>query len=140
MSNENDSHSVKADGQRKIVKKNSSRRNRTLMFTGLVVLILALIIISLFKNDAGAQAKELKGTWIYSGNTSYTFNGRGKGSLDMIDVSLRFSYHVENGIISIDFEDNTVQDCQYRYSIDNDTLMLTGGEGTTGGEYILTKK
>jgi len=141
MTNEKASPAVEADRQMYIVKRRSSRRNRILMISGLIVLILALIIISLSKNDAGPQAKELKGTWIYNENTSYSFNGRGKGSLDMIDVSLRFTYYAENGIITIDFEDVTVQDCQYLYRIDNDDVMtLTGGEGTTGGEYELTRK
>jgi len=140
MTNEKDYLSVKTDSKKNIVKRSSSRRNTILMITGLLILTLALIIIPLFKTDAGTQAKELKGSWIYSGNAVYIFNGRGSGAFDLSDVKLSFSYKAENGILSIDFDDPTVQDCIYTFIIDEQTLILTGGEGTSGGTYMLTKQ
>ena len=51
-----------------------------------------------------------------------------------------YKYSVSGDTLVLDFEADEVHDAEYTYSLDGDRLTLTGGEGTTGGTYVLTKK
>ena len=42
--------------------------------------------------------------------------------------------------ILIDYEDKTISDAVYKYQITENTLVLNGGEGTSGGVYELKKQ
>ena len=124
----------------KVQRKNRLKKQRILIISVLAVLTAVLAIMSFTGKDAGPQAKELKGTWVFSENTSYSFNGRGKGTLYLTDLKFEFTYRAGDGKLSIDFTDDTLQDCAYSITINGDILTLTGGEGTSGGEYVLTRK
>ena len=41
--------------------------------------------------------------------------------------------------VSIDYENKSVRDGTYTFSVDKDKLTLIGGEGTVGGTYTLTR-
>lgn len=115
-------------------------RKTILLITVLLTITAVLIGLSLAGPGGGSQAGELKGTWKYSENTSYKFSGNGKGWLILTDLEEKFTFSADDGILSIDFENPRMTDCKYSFSIDGDTLTLKGGEGTSGGEYILIKQ
>ena len=39
----------------------------------------------------------------------------------------------------MDYENESVRDGTYSFSVENNTLTLIGGEGTVGGTYTLTR-
>ena len=51
-----------------------------------------------------------------------------------------YTYTIENENIMMDFKNEALRDATYTYKLEDDTLTLIGGEGTTGGEYILKKE
>ena len=48
-------------------------------------------------------------------------------------------YKIKKDQISIDYENESVRDGTYTFSVDKDKLTLIGGEGTVGGTYTLTR-
>lgn len=117
--------------------KRKRRNNKPLLLAAAVVavvLIVVIIAVSLPKNDSA-----LLGVWQYDKYTQYEFNEDGKGCLCADDVHYEYQYKVRNSKLEIDFIEDIVRDCNYKYSIDANKLTLTGGEGTDGGTYKLTK-
>lgn len=82
----------------------------------------------------------IKGEYVYDQYTEYSFDGNGRGQMNLETKNYDFSYITGNNILSIDFDDDTILDCEYSYSVDGDILTIIGGEGTNGYSYILTKK
>lgn len=52
----------------------------------------------------------------------------------------KFSYSVTDNILHIDFKYEGAKDAQYTFCVDGDTLTLEGGNATTQGIYVLTKR
>ena len=44
-----------------------------------------------------------------------------------------FPYQVKGNQLFIDFSNEAARDCTYTFSVNDNTLTLTGGEGTIGG-------
>jgi len=104
---------------------------------------LVLLIVLLFRS-CGMKEKlqELEGDWHYDAYTRYEFDGKGNGGMFYgEDKALSYSYKIKGETLCLDFELEYVNDCQYDYSIEGDTLILIGGKGTAepGREYELTK-
>ena len=55
------------------------------------------------------------------------------------DMHYEYTYEINKDALSIDFDDEAVHDCVYKFTVESDTLTIVGGEGTTGGTYILSK-
>ena len=67
------------------------------------------------------------------GTTAYEFSGDGNGALLLPNVTYEFTYKIKKDQISIDYENESVRDGAYTFSVDKDKLTLIGGEGTVGG-------
>ena len=50
-----------------------------------------------------------------------------------------YTYKIVGTKLYIDFANEEIRDCTYDFSIQNDVLLITGGEGTIGGQYKLIK-
>ena len=101
-----------------------------------VLLILGLVAFLLFRN----QNDVIEGTWIYDQYTQYEFDGKNDGCMCLEELHYEFTYTVKGDSLKMDFEDPSVHDCEYKFKIDGNSLILIGGEGTTGGTYNLKKK
>ena len=75
------------------------------------------------------------------GTTAYEFSGDGNGALLLPNVTYEFSYDIKKDQISIDYENESVRDGTYTFTVEDNTLTLIGGEGTAeiGKEYVLAK-
>ena len=100
--------------------------------------ILILIIVLIVKGCSGGT-DVLKGKWDLDGTTAYEFSGDGDGALLLPNVTYEFTYEIKKDQVSIDYENKSVRDGAYTFSVDKDKLTLIGGEGTVGGTYTLTR-
>lgn len=82
----------------------------------------------------------LTGTWDYDGDTTYQFDGKGSGAMILTSATYDFSYQVKGDQLFIDFSNEAARDCAYTFSVNDNTLTLTGGEGTIGGTYELHRQ
>jgi len=82
----------------------------------------------------------LNGTFVYNENVKYKFNKDNTGILYDKGNEYKYTYTISEQKVLLDFEDETIHDATYTFYFLNDDLKLIGGEGTTGGEYILKKE
>lgn len=81
----------------------------------------------------------LVGTWEYNDSIHYTFEENGKGHIADSGYEYKCSYKYDKSEIKLDFEDDFIVDCVYKYSISGDELTLIGSTGTDGGTYTLKR-
>lgn len=82
----------------------------------------------------------LQGTFYYNEDVKYEFDGKGNGAMYDKDATYKYSYIVQEKELSLDFENEMVHDATYTFTVEDDTLTLIGGSGTTGGKYTLKKE
>lgn len=124
------------------VKTSPSKRNqhrKQQMQIALIAMSVIVVTVLLFVIFANSTNNELLGVWQYDQYTQYEFSEKGHGCLCVDDVHYEYQYSVSGKTIKLDFTENIVRDCEYTFSIENDVLMLVGGEGTDGGTYKLNK-
>ncbi len=99
------------------------------------------LLLNFDKEYSTAGVPFLKGKWDLDGTTAYEFSGDGNGALLLPNVTYEFSYDIKKDQISIDYENESVRDGTYTFTVEDNTLTLIGGEGTAeiGKEYVLTK-
>ena len=92
------------------------------------------------KEYSTAGVPFLKGKWDLDGTTAYEFSGDGNGALLLPNVTYEFTYEIKKDQISIDYENESVRDGTYTFTVEDNTLTLIGGEGTAevGKVYELT--
>ena len=106
---------------------------------GIAILAVLILIIVLIVKGCSGGTDVLEGKWDLDGTTAYEFSGDGNGALLLPNVTYEFSYDIKKDQISLDYENESVRDGTYTFSIDKDKLTLIGGEGTVGGTYTLTR-
>ena len=106
---------------------------------GIVALGILILIIVLIVKGCSGGTDVLKGKWDLDGTTAYEFSGDGNGALLLPNVTYDFTYTIKDDQISIDYENESVRDGTYTFSVEEDKLTLIGGEGTVGGTYTLTR-
>ena len=104
-----------------------------------ITLLLLLMPVMLLCQGCSGSTDVLKGKWDLDGTTAYEFSGDGNGALLLPNVTYEFTYKIKKDQISIDYENESVRDGAYTFSVDKDKLTLIGGEGTVGGTYTLTR-
>lgn len=131
--------SRKEDYRKYIARKRRQRRKQhRLILCAAALLVLILLIVVFVKGCSGSD--QLTGTWDYDGNTTYQFDGKGSGAMLLTSATYDFSYQVKDAQLFIDFSNEAVRDCTYTFSVNDNTLTLTGGEGTVGGTYELHRQ
>ena len=124
------------------LKRRKKRQQQRLIRQGAVgvaILGLLILIIVLIVKGCSGGTDVLKGKWNLDGTTAYEFSGDGNGALLLPNVTYEFTYEIKKDKISIDYENESVRDGTYTFSVDEDKLTLIGGEGTVGGTYTLTR-
>ena len=123
--------------------KRRKKRQQQLMLrrgaVGIVALAVLILIIVLIAKGCSGGSDVLKGKWDLDGTTAYEFSGEGNGALLLPNVTYDFTYTIKDDQISIDYENESVRDGTYTFSVEEDKLTLIGGEGTVGGTYTLTR-
>ena len=123
-------------------KQRKKRQQQMLLLRGAIgiaiLAVLILIIVLIVKGCSGGT-DVLKGKWDLDGTTAYEFSGDGNGALLLPNVTYEFTYEIKKDQVSIDYENESVRDGAYTFSVDKDKLTLIGGEGTVGGTYTLTR-
>lgn len=119
------------------------RRNQLVLIVITFVLIFVAVIGFLIVKNKSHDTQLLRqfhGTWKYDEYTQYEFDGNGNGCMCLENLHYEYTYTVKDNELKLDFKDDSVRDCTYTFSIKNDTLTITGGEGTVGGSYELYKQ
>lgn len=121
------------------VRKKHRNENR-----GIIVII--ALTCCLFLGIAGSwlylfrEPDVLQGTWRYDEHTTYEFDGRRHGCMELTTIQMKFTYKVKKDVVTLDFVDENISDCVYKFHVESDKLTLEGGEGTSGGTYKLYKE
>ena len=125
-------------------RRRQRQRMKTVVGLAIVIVIIAIVSIILFKPSNSKSnpvtADVLSGAWVYDQYTKYEFDGYGKGCMCLENTHYEYSYKIDGDKLSMNFENEAVHDCIYTFKVENNTLTIIGGEGTTGGTYKLTKK
>ena len=79
--------------------------------------------------NGGTSGGELEGLWKLDDITSYEFDGTGRGILHTAK-DFPFAYSAENGVLSIDYDNDDGNDNTFGYSVEGIMLTLTRGEKT----------
>lgn len=124
---------------RTAMRKRKQRRRFIIFLTALTITLIIFAVLLLKPNSENKTADTLNGVWVYDQYTKYEFDGFGEGCMCLEDTHYEYSYIIDKNTISIDFKNESVHDCEYTFEITDNTLMLVGGKGTTGGTYKLNK-
>lgn len=106
---------------------------------GIAILAVLVLIIVLIVKGCSGGTDVLKGKWDLDSTTAYEFSGDGNGALLLPNATYEFTYEIKKDQISIDYENESVRDGTYTFTVEDNTLTLIGGEGTVGGTYTLTR-
>lgn len=118
--------------------KKGHRKNIIIVSIFIATIILAaLVLIALPKFHSASY--DIRGIWIYDQYTYYEFDGQGNGCLQLETERYEYTYKILGTKLYIDFANVEIRDCTYDFSIQNDELLITGKEGTIGGQYKLIK-
>ncbi|MBQ7201801.1 hypothetical protein IJS18_00190 [Candidatus Saccharibacteria bacterium] len=92
------------------------------------VLLLVVVIIAAitFITTREGEVKSIYGTWALD-ETSYQFNVNRTGKLVLKSGEYDFTYEKDSNEISIDFKDEKITDSIFKYSFENDKLVLERG-------------
>ena len=124
----------------------------SILFIAMIVVITIIAIKNKNKNNnnntnvlsneivVNKDPNLLNGTFVYNENVKYTFNNDNTGILYDKGNEYKYTYTIQEQQVFIDYEDKTIHDATYTFYFVNDNLKLIGGEGTSGGEYILKKE
>ncbi|MBQ9611965.1 MAG: hypothetical protein IJV14_05180 [Lachnospiraceae bacterium] len=122
--------------QRKLRRKRQQRRRRIgiAFFTILLLLVIGMIVYMAISVRSGKESEKdiLVGTWSSDLVTFYTFDGKGSGSMQTSLSIYDFSYELKEQAVVIDYEDETVSDAAYSFSLSDDgsILILTSYDGS----------
>ena len=113
------------------------RRIRNSVAAALVLVLIVLCIVLLFKSCS--TDKRIIGTWDYDTVTVYRFDKNGEGALLLPNESYAFTYSVEEDRLFVDFENESLTDHTYIFTVNGSKLTLAAEE-SAGTEYVLTRK
>lgn len=115
-------------------KQKRQRRNRRLQI-GAVLLLIAVVAVVLWPRGAST----LTGTWAYGETATIEFGSERSGAIMLSDTAYPFTYTVKEHTLQLYFDNVYIIDATYTFTVAADTLTLSGGAGTAGGIYTLTK-
>lgn len=148
----NDPTGRKRSSSYKLPAAGSPSRLAVALIAAALLVLLGVILFFTLSSSGGSDPDHLfSGTYRYrvplpDGGTAvsaeYVFNGRGKGKmvLPQDGEEYAYCYFVEGDRLLLDFEDDRARDCVYTFVLSGSRLTLTGGAGTTGGTWELSRE
>ena len=119
-------------------KQKNREKKKLLILAGVAATICIVVLLVLFVG--GTKQDKLVGTWKYDQYTEYEFFKDGTGCLCVDDVHYEYKYKISGDKLTLDFTEDVVTDCEYKFVVENKKLTLIGGKGTDNGTYKLTRK
>lgn len=98
-----------------------------------------LLIVPLILVLVPGDFRSLKGTWAYDETASMQFTGKSRGVITLADSEYPFTYSVEENTLTLSFDNAYIAGASYSFTAGDNTLTLSGEDGTTGGTYTLTR-
>ena len=141
VSRRNSGFQPKRDRDSTCVSK-GPRRRRSKRFRVFALLIFAVLIVTasvLLIVRLCSDKNSLRGRWDLDGVTYYSFDGEGRGALELPENSYVFTYSINGDSLSIDFENENLRDFTYDFKVAGNKLTLVGGEGNEKITYDLSK-
>lgn len=110
-------------------KKRKIKKQSILIICGIVVLLIILFCIITFNRNNKIQSNNIIGSWTIDNVTIYEFYKDDKGKLKVSLNDYSFTFQINNDVINIDFDDDSLLDSEYTFVIENDKLKLSGING-----------
>ena len=123
--------------RRKKIRQRQLRIQRSIA-AGVALAILILIIVLIAKGCSGGK-NDIVGTWRLDDSVTYQFEKDGTGAMLLSNSRYDYTFEVKGENLHIDYEDDILVDGSYTFTVEGDTLILNGGEGTSGDTYELTR-
>lgn len=129
---------------RAAIKQRKRKKALFLGVCGLVLLGLVLCIVFLCHScSVGSEKAKIYGNFeMTETNCVYTFSKDETGSLKLSNgVSYSFTYTLSDGNLKIDYDSDSLSDCEYAVEYTDKGLELIAGKGTAtqGVKYTLTR-
>lgn len=120
--------------RRAAIKKHKRRRTLFLTACALAAVLLIAGIVLLCRSCG--RNEDIYGSFAMSDKSCvYTFREDGSGELWLSGAPYKFRFTLSGRTLSIDFEAETLTDCEYEAAYTDTGLELTSGKGTaTQGE------
>lgn len=120
--------------RRAAIKRQKRKRTIFLTVCGLAAVLLIAGIVLLCRSCG--RNEDIYGSFAMSDKSCvYTFREDGSGELWLSGAPYRFRFTLSGRTLSIDFEAETLTDCEYEAAYTDTGLELTSGKGTaTQGE------
>ena len=118
--------------------KRRRRKKRKLDIRKLLIFIIIIIGIVVLINNIN-KPKQIIGKWKLDDVTQYRFDKDKTGKLILPSTEYEFTYKIDSNRLSINFKNDSIKDSNYKYEVKDNTLNLSGTDGTTG-EYYLNKQ
>lgn len=116
-------------------KKEKRQRRKRRLQIGAVLVSIAILAVFLVPKEGST----LNGTWAYGETATIQFSGKNSGAITLSDTVYPFTYTVSEHALQLYFDNVYIIDATYTFTVATDTLTLSGGAGTAGGTYTLTK-
>lgn len=104
-----------------------------------VALVILILVIVLIAKGCSREKNDIVGTWRMDNYTAYLFEKDGTGAMLLTNSRYDYTFKIKGDDLYIDYKDDILGDGCYTFAVEGDTLILTGGEGTSGRTYELTK-
>ena len=105
-----------------------------IMIVLIIIVICAIIALLLGLNKT--KKPSIIGTWTTDGVTIYKFNKDNTGALIVSLGEYEFTYTIDDDTLEIDFKNERSEDAKYKYTFEDNKLILEGDNG----KYTFIKK
>jgi len=115
------------------------KRQKNIMILSAVMLLIVILALIIGLKGCGADTK-LTGLWKLDDTVSYQFEKDGTGAMILSNSRYDFTFKNKGDSLYMDYEEEYLMDGSYTFLIKGETLVLIGGEGTSGGTYELQRQ
>lgn len=123
----------------RLLREQQVRRQKNIMIISAVMLLIVIFALIIGLKSCGTNPK-LIGLWKLDDTASYQFEKDGTGSMILSNSRYEFTFKIKGDSLYMDYEEEFLMDGSYFFQIEGDTLVLIGGEGTSGDTYELKRQ
>lgn len=133
---------MQTDCVRHILRRRKSKWQRYMAVAVCIMVIMMLAALGVFVAYFLPIVHDdcLKGIWAVDSATSFRFDGKGAGAMELPSSEYKFKYSIDGNTLIIDFEAEEAADVEYRFEINGYTLRLTEGYGSANMPDVILHK